>query len=83
MNYFTRKLKFSIDNAGLKFARYQNRELKGPPDRLIESLVAVYVSRMKFKIVTILSASSLQDWRNLAAREEGDDEYVEGKLFQT
>ena len=83
VNYFTRKLKFSIDNAGLRFARYQNRELKGPPDRLIESLVAVYVSRMKFKIVTILSASSLQDWRNLAAREEGDDEYVEGKLFQT
>ena len=81
VNYFTHKLKFSIDKAGLRFARYQNRHLRGPSDRLVESLMAVYVSRMKFKIVTILSASSLQDWRSLANRDGDEDEYVEGEFF--
>jgi hypothetical protein len=77
-NYFTRRLKFSIDKAELRFGRYENRGLKGPPDRLMESLAAVYASRMKFKIVTLLSAASFQDWKFLAARDNGDDEYVEG-----
>jgi len=80
-NYFTRKLKFSIDNAELKFARYENRGLNGPQDRLIESLVAVYASRMKFKVITLLSAASLQDWKFLAARD-GDDEYVDGDVLR-
>jgi hypothetical protein len=62
----------------LRFGRYENRGLKGPPDRLMESLAAVYASRMKFKIVTLLSAASFQDWKFLAARDNGDDEYVEG-----
>jgi vacuolar protein sorting-associated protein 13A/C len=77
-NYFTRKLKFSIDKAKLKFGKYENRSLKGPPDRLLESLGAVYVGRMKFKVLALLSSASLQDWQFLAARE-GDDEYVEGE----
>lgn len=80
-NYFTRRLKFSIDKAELRFGRYENRGLKGPPDRLVESLGAVYASRMKFKIVTLLTAASFQDWKFLAARDNGDDEYVEGLSF--
>jgi hypothetical protein len=71
-------LKFSIDKAKLKFGKYENRSLKGPPDRLLESLGAVYVGRMKFKVLTLLSSASLQDWQFLAARE-GEDAYMEGK----
>jgi hypothetical protein len=82
MNYFTRKLKFTIDRAELNFARYEDRSLKGPPDRLLESLSAVYLSRMKFKLVTLLTAASLQDWKYLAARGDGDDEYVEGDILR-
>ncbi|CAJ1901189.1 unnamed protein product [Cylindrotheca closterium] len=81
-NYFTRKLKFSIDKAELRFARYENKRLKGPPDRLVESLGAVYASRMKFKVLTLLSSASLQDWRFLAARDNGDDEYVDGDILR-
>jgi hypothetical protein len=81
-NYFTRKLKFTIDKAELNFARYEERSLKGPSDRLIEILSTVYVGRMKFKVVSLLSAASLQDWRYLAARDSGDDEYVEGDILR-
>lgn len=81
-NYFTRKLKFTIDKAELNFARYEDKTLKGPPDRLIETLSTVYVGRMKFKVVSLLSAASLQDWRYLAARDSGDDEYVEGDILR-
>lgn len=81
-NYFTRKLKFTIDKAELNFSRYENRTLKGPMDRLIEALSTEYVSRMKFKVVSLLSAASVQDWRFLAAREDGDDEYVEGDILR-
>jgi len=82
MNYFTQKLKFTIDKAELNFARYEDRSLTGPPDRLLESLATVYKSRMKFKLVTLLTAASLQDWKFLAARGDGDDEYVEGDLLR-
>ena len=82
MNYFTRRLKFTIEKAELNFARYEDRGHKGPPDRLIENLSAVYSSRMKFKLVTILSAATLQDWKYLAARDTGDDEYVEGDVLR-
>tara|TARA_B110001452_G_scaffold128896_1_gene107119 strand:+ start:70 stop:396 length:327 start_codon:yes stop_codon:yes gene_type:complete len=37
---------------------------------------------MKFKVVSLLSAASLQDWRYLAARDDGDDEYVEGDILR-
>lgn len=81
-NYFTRKLKFTIDKAELNFARYEDRTLRGPYDRLIEALSTVYLGRMKFKVVSLLSAASLQDWRYLAARDSGDDEYVEGDILR-
>lgn len=82
MNYFMQRLKFTIERAELKFGRYEERSLKGPPDRLFESLCAVYLSRMKFKLVTLITAASLQDWKYLAARDGGDDEFVEGDLLR-
>jgi hypothetical protein len=82
MNYFTKRLKFTIERAELNFARYVDRSLKGPPDRLLESLSAVYLSRMKFKLVTLISAASVQDWRFLSARDSGDDEFVEGDVLR-
>jgi len=81
-NYFTRKLKFTIDKAELNFTRYEDRTLKGPLERLLEVLSTVYVGRMKFKVVSLLSAASLQDWRYLAARDGGDDEYIEGDILR-
>jgi hypothetical protein len=82
MNYFMQRLKFTIERAELKFGRYEERSLNGPPDRLFESLCAVYLSRMKFKLVTLITAASLQDWKYLAARDGGDDEFVEGDLLR-
>jgi len=81
-NYFTRKLKFTIEKAELNFARYEDRSLRGPSDRLLETLSTVYVGRMKYKVVSLLSAASLQDWRFLAARDTGDDEYMEGDILR-
>ena len=82
VKYFTQHLKFTIDKAELRFARYEDRTLKGPPDRLLESLSAVYISRMKLKLVTLLSAASFQDWKYLASRDDGDDEFVEGDILR-
>lgn len=82
MNYFTRRLKFKIEKAELKFARYEAQHVKGPPDRLVELLSTVYLSRMKLKFVTIMTAASFQDWKSLAARDGGDDEFVEGDILR-
>ena len=82
MNYFTRKLKFKIDSAELQFARYEVRHVKGPPDRLLELLTTVYASRMKFKFLTLMSATSFQDWKNLSNRGDGDDAFMEGDVLR-
>lgn len=82
VNYFTTRLKFTLDKAELKFARYEGHNIKGPPSRLFEIITAVYVSRMKLKVVSILSAANFQDWKFLAARQEGDDEFVEGDVLR-
>lgn len=74
MRYFTQQLKFTINGCDLHFARYEEKSLKGPHDRLIEILTAVYISRMKLKVVAILAAASFGDWKELAARDGGDDE---------
>eukprot|EP00536_Pseudo-nitzschia_multiseries_P011592 jgi/Psemu1/206332/e_gw1.405.38.1 len=81
-NYFTRKLKFTIDKAELGFTRYEARNLKGTSGRLIETLSTVYMGRMKYKFVSLLSAASLKDWRFLSGRDGGDDEYVEGDILR-
>jgi vacuolar protein sorting-associated protein 13A/C len=82
MNYFTKRLKFKIDRAELKFARYEAHNIKGPPDRLMEVLSTVYMSRAKLKLVTIMTATSFQDWKALSSREEGDDAFVEGDILR-
>ena len=82
MNYFTTKLKFTLDKAELSFSRYEASNLKGPADKLFEHLSAVYMSRMKLKFLSILSAVSFQDWKSLASREEGDDEYQNGDIIR-
>jgi vacuolar protein sorting-associated protein 13A/C len=82
MNYFTERMKFKIDRAELKFSRYEASNIKGPPDRLIELLLAVYSSRMKYKVISMLKAVSFEDWRNLAARDAGGDDFVDGDLLR-
>lgn len=82
VNYFTTRLKFTLDKAELKFARYEGHNIKGPPSRLFEIISAVYASRMKLKIVSILSAANFQDWKYLAARDGGDDEFIEGDVLR-
>jgi len=82
VKYFTQRLKFKIENADLTFASYETTNLKGPSDRLIEILKAVYLQRLKMKLVTIMASASFQDWRGLASREEGDEAFVEGDLLR-
>lgn len=82
MNYFTRQLKFKIEKAELNFARYEVIDVKGPPDHIVELISTVYLSRMKTKIVTIMTAASFQDWKFLTSREGGDDAYEKGDLLR-
>lgn len=82
MNYFTQRMKFKVDRAELKFSRYEASSIKGPPDRLIELLLAVYTKRMKMKAVSMLTAVSFQDWKNLAARDDGQDDFKEGDILR-
>jgi len=82
MNYFTRKLKFKVDRADLKFSRYETTNIKGPPDQLIQILVAVYSKKMKFKVVSMLTAVSFEDWKNLAARDTGNDDFQDGDILR-
>ena len=82
LNYITKRLKFSIDRAELKFARFEGKSMKGPPNRLLESLYAVYVSRMKFKVASLLTAASFEDWKFIAARTDGNDEFVDGDVLR-
>ena len=82
MNYFTTKLKFTLDQAELSFSRYEVSNLKGPADKLLEVIMAVYTSRMKLKIVSFLSAVSFHDWKLLALRDSGDDKFQEGDIVR-
>jgi hypothetical protein len=82
MNYFTTKLKFSLDQAELSFSRYDVSNLKGPAEKLLEVVTAVYTSRMKLKIVSFLSAVSFHDWKLLALRDSGDDRYQGGDIVR-
>eukprot|EP00567_Pseudictyota_dubia_P013280 CAMPEP_0197442496 /NCGR_PEP_ID=MMETSP1175-20131217/8500_1 /TAXON_ID=1003142 /ORGANISM="Triceratium dubium, Strain CCMP147" /LENGTH=427 /DNA_ID=CAMNT_0042972983 /DNA_START=1 /DNA_END=1281 /DNA_ORIENTATION=- len=82
MNYLSTRLKFTVENADLNFSGYVTRNVKGPPDRLIEMITAVYSSRLKYKLVSMLNSVTLQDWKYLTNREEGGDEYVEGDIMR-
>lgn len=82
MNYATTRLKFTVDKADIRFAGYITKNVKGPPDRLVEMVIAVYSSRMKLKLVTLLNSVTLQDWRYLSGREDRGDEYIEGDILR-
>lgn len=82
INYFTQKLKFKVDRADLKFSRYETSNVKGPPDQLIQILVAVYSQKMKYKVVSMLTAVSFEDWKNLASRDSGGDDFQDGDILR-
>ncbi|KAL9187273.1 hypothetical protein ACHAXT_001376 [Thalassiosira profunda] len=81
-NYFTTRLKFTIDRADLRFQGYMVRDIKGPPDRLADTVKAVYTTQLKSKMVTLFAASNIQDWKYLTARESGGEEFIEGDLLR-
>ena len=82
VNYFTRQLKFKIDRAELRFGTFHASNIRGGSDRLVELLSTVYISRLKFKLINLLTAASFQDWKHMASRQEGDDEYLEGDIMR-
>jgi hypothetical protein len=82
INYFTRQLKFKIEKAELNFSRYEASNIKGPADRVVELLSTVYISRVQSKLVTIMTAASFQDWKYLASRDVGDDEFMDGDILR-
>ena len=81
-NYFTTRLKFTIDRADLRFQGYMVRDIKGPPDRLADTIKAVYTTQLKSKMVTLMTATSFQDWKYLTARDSGGEEFIEGDLLR-
>ena len=58
------------------------RDIKGPPDRLADTVKAVYTTQLKTKMVTLMTATSVQDWKYLTARESGGEEFIEGDLLR-
>jgi len=82
MNYFTQQLKFTIQNANLKFPGYITRNMKGPIDHMILPFTTFYISRIKAQLLALMTAVSLQDWKYLTNREDGDDEFVEGDILR-
>ena len=81
-NYFTTRLKFTIVGADLRFQGYMARDIKGPPDRLADTIKAVYTTQLKSKMVTLMTATSIQDWKYLTARDSGGEDFIEGDLLR-
>jgi len=81
-NYFTTRLKFTVTGADLRFKGYMGRDVKGPPDRLFDTIKAVYTAQLKSKMVQLMTATSINDWKYLAARESGSEEFIEGDIFR-
>jgi vacuolar protein sorting-associated protein 13A/C len=75
-------LKFTVDNAELKFPGYIQKQAKGPPDQIIEEIKAFYLSQLKFKLLHLVTATSLDDWKDLVGREVGTEGYVEGDVLR-
>ncbi len=83
MVYFMKKLNFTVEKASLKFAGFSCNNIKGPPDRIIESVKAFYIAQLKKKLFSLLTATSIDEWRILAGRDDGKDSYVEGDILRT
>lgn len=82
MNYFTRRLRFTIEKAELRIPGYISRSIKGPPDRVVETFSMYYTSRLKLQIVSLMTAISFQDWKHLTSRDSGKDNYEEGDVLR-
>ena len=82
LNYFTQRMKFKIDRAELKFAKYEARDIRGPADRILEIISTVYMSRMKLQFVSLITAMSFQDWKILSNRSSGEDEFQDGDVLR-
>lgn len=82
VNYFTKKLNFTVDRARLKFASFSLNNVKGPPDRIVQSVKTFYLAQMKKKMFTLLTATSIDEWKQLAGRDDGKDSYVEGDILR-
>ena len=81
--YFMKKLNFTVDRARLRFAGFSCNNIKGPPDRILGSVKAFYIAQMKKKLFALLTATSIDEWRQLAGRDDGRDSYVEGDILRT
>jgi vacuolar protein sorting-associated protein 13A/C len=82
VNYFTTRLKFTVDNAEIRFPGFIEKQVKGPPDRIVEEIKAFYLSQLKFKLLNLVTATSLDDWKELTGREDGTERYVEGDILR-
>ena len=82
INYFTTKMTFTVDRANLSFAGYAARHVKGALGQIISMLSTVYITRLKRKAFSLLTAVSLNDWNYLTSRDDGSEGYVEGDLLR-
>jgi hypothetical protein len=82
INYFTTKMTFTVDRANLSFAGYAARHVKGALGQIISMLSSFYISRLKRKAFSLLTAVSLNDWNYLTSRDDGNEGYVEGDLLR-
>uniref|UniRef100_A0A6V2F3X9 Uncharacterized protein n=1 Tax=Ditylum brightwellii TaxID=49249 RepID=A0A6V2F3X9_9STRA len=82
IHYFSTQLQFTIEEAKLSFKGYRARNIRGPAGQITDMITAAYASQLKFKIVTLLSAVSLQDWKYLTGRQDHGDEYIEGDILR-
>jgi len=83
LNYFSRKLKFQVDDAELKFDAYEARNIQGNFHSLLKLVSSTYQKRLRMKLVSILPAVTYQDWKYIAAREDGDDSFSEGDILRS
>lgn len=83
VDYFIKKLSFTVDGAKLKFSGFQVHNVKGPPERILDLVKAFYSSQMKSKIFTLLTATSIDEWKQFAGRDDGERGYLEGDLLRT
>ena len=82
INYFTTRLKFTVDNAEIRFPGFIQKQVKGPPDRIVEEIKAFYLSQLKFKLLHLVTATSLDDWKELTGRYDGTEGYLEGDILR-
>jgi vacuolar protein sorting-associated protein 13A/C len=83
VDYFSKKLNFTVDKAHLRFSGFNITNVKGPLDKIIDQLKAFYSHQMKSKIFALLTSTSIDEWQQLAGRDEGDRGFVEGDILRT